>query len=114
VAKKQKEVPRRLTTYVMSVQDSNLEAPLKGEWIAKGVRCIFNNCCKKDWSGVKHNKGISGQYFIRGMGQNLNIAVGYGNCRDPVNIRPNNALGWGVNPVCMGGVQNPGILSCEI
>lgn len=96
------------------MQDGNVEVPLKGSWIAKGVRCIFKNCCKKDWSGVKQNKGISGQYFITGMGLNLNIAVGYGNCGDPANIRPNNALGWGVNPVCMGGVNTPGILDCEV
>lgn len=56
--------------------------------------------------------GQSGQRFYTGMGLNFNIAVGYGNCRDPVNIKPSNAQGWDVNGVCMGGVKVPGRVVC--
>lgn len=96
------------------MQDGPKDVALKGEWIAKGMSCILENCCQNTMTGVTYHKGISGQYFISGMGQNMNINIGYGNCRDPPSIRPNNAGGWDVNGVCSGGVRNPASVHCEI
>ena len=44
---------------------------------------------------------------------NFNIAVAYGNCQDPLNIRPSNAGGWDVNGVCKGGVMVPDLVDCS-
>lgn len=96
------------------MQDGPGNVVLKGEWIAKGMRCILDNCCKTVMTGVTYHNGISGQYFVSGMGQNMNINIAYGNCRDPPSIRPSNAGGWDVNGVCAGGVLNPASVHCEI
>ena len=95
------------------MQDGTASITLDGSWIGKGVKCIFDHCCKDEFSGLKRNTGISGQRFYNAMGLNFNIVVAYGNCGDPANIRPNNALGWGVNPVCMGGVEVPSLVMCD-
>ncbi|KAG8160526.1 hypothetical protein KVR01_010062 [Diaporthe batatas] len=102
------------TTGIYVCNDGPVNVALKGEWIAKGIRCILDNCCKTEMTGFKYHNGISGQYFIKGMGQNMNINVGYGNCRDPPSIRPSNAGGWDVNGVCAGGVLNPASVNCEV
>lgn len=95
------------------MQDGSYEIPLSGSMIGKGVKCISDNCCRDDYSGLSsYNTGQSGQKFFQAMGVNFNIAVGYGNCNDPVNIRPDHAEGWDVNPVCMGGVMVPGDVKC--
>lgn len=101
------------TNNLRDVQDGGKDLTLTGAQIAKGVKCIYDNCCRKDLDGWGHqNLGQSGQRFYSGMGLSFNIAVGYGNCRDPVNIRPSNAEGWDVNGVCMGGVMIPSFVNC--
>lgn len=96
------------------MQDGGHEIPLTGAMIGKGVKCIYDNCCRDDYSGIlsTQNTGQSGQKFFQGMGVNFNIAVGYGNCGDPVNIRPDHAGGWDINPVCKGGVMVPNNANC--
>lgn len=102
------------TTAIYVCNDSPKEVKLKGEWIAKGVKCVLENCCTKIMTGATYHHGISGQYFINGMGQNMNINIGYGNCNDPPSIRPSNAGGWNINGVCGGGVLNPASVNCEV
>lgn len=100
-------VPRKTNKRHAPVQDGRVDLKLTGAMIGKGVKCIFDHCCKQEYTGTKYNNGQSGQKFYSGFGSDFNIAVGYGNCGDPVEIRPNNALGWGVNPQCVGGIQVP-------
>lgn len=96
------------------MQDGTADIRLNGPQIAKGVGCVHDNCCRRDADFGVNYKGTSGQKFFQAMGMNFNIATGYANCNDPPNIRPSNAGGWNVNPVCMGGVLNPNAVTCGI
>lgn len=108
-----REYPIRLTTHTCSVQDGGHAITVTGGQIAQSVKCIYRYCCREDITGTEKNFGQSGQRFIRGMGMNFNIAVAYGNCRDPTNIRPSNAGGWEINGVCKGGILIPDHLNCD-
>lgn len=94
------------------MQDAKSTLKISGSLIGQGVRCVSDNCCRDDHSGQIYNKGLSGQKFFRNGGLSYNVAIAYGNCKDPVNIRPSNAEGWGINPVCKGGVMVPDVVSC--
>ncbi|KAK7724128.1 hypothetical protein SLS64_000462 [Diaporthe eres] len=103
------------TSGIYVCNDGDLEIPLSGSMIGKGVRCISEKCCRDDVYGLgQQNTGQSGQKFFQGLGVNFNIAIAYGNCGDPVNIRPDRAGGWdgNPNPKCKGGVLVPNIAKC--
>lgn len=95
------------------MQDGGHAITLTGAQIGKSVKCIYRLCCRDDFTGLSQNYGQSGQRFYRGMGMNFNVAVAYGNCQDPHNIRPSNAGGWEVNGVCKGGVLVPDLVQCD-
>lgn len=96
------------------MQDHKKEMKIAGHMIAKGLKCITDNCCRDDWdSRDNYQKGQSGQKFYRGMESNFNIVLAYGNCGHDANVKPHDEGGWNVNPVCMGGVMVPDYDGCS-
>lgn len=109
----EKGVPETANTCAPA-QDNSKEMRVAGHMVAKGVKCITDNCCTVSTVNNNFSKGQSGQKFYRGAGASFNIVVAYGNCGHDANVRPADELGWGVNGVCDGGVLSPEYDGCDV
>ncbi|KAJ4410255.1 hypothetical protein N0V82_009307 [Gnomoniopsis sp. IMI 355080] len=96
------------TTGIYACNDDSKAITLSGNDIWAVVNHVFKICCQEivDMFGAT-GPGLSGQKFIRGTGENWNAVIAYGNCRSSNTIKPSDAGGWNVNPVCEGGDSNP-------
>ncbi|KAJ0125051.1 hypothetical protein J7T55_006395 [Diaporthe amygdali] len=102
------------TSGIYVCNDNSKEMRVAGHMVAKGVKCITDNCCTVSTVNNNFSKGQSGQKFYRGAGASFNIVVAYGNCGHDANVRPADELGWGVNGVCDGGVLSPEYDGCDV
>ena len=84
------------------LQDNKDPITIIGKQIAISFVYIRNYCCKVGPRSGNDDNFINGQQFTP-WGWNSN--AGYGNCNDPVEIRPSNAGGWGVNKGSCNGVN---------
>ncbi|KAL1883344.1 hypothetical protein Daus18300_000402 [Diaporthe australafricana] len=77
------------TSAIYVCNDNKFKITVRGEEVAQSLGYIRKNCCNKNDKSF-----LAGQQFTP---WGWNSAVAYGNCRDPPQIRPHNAGGFGVN-----------------
>ncbi|PSS00603.1 hypothetical protein BD289DRAFT_479478 [Coniella lustricola] len=94
------------TTGVYVCNDESQSLTISGNQVYTAANSVYKLCCRVDYSGLTYNPGISGQKFIKTGEYNYNVIISYGDCNHPVNVRPSQEGGYGVNAGCVGGDIN--------
>lgn len=82
------------TTTNVALQDNPDPITVKGKQIGIAMKWVRLHCCFAGPRSKDSDNFVNGQQFTP-WGWNVN--AGYGNCRDPPEIRPHMAGGWDVN-----------------